>query len=107
MEEASLFLHLILFFIALRSRWSCCHPHYIINSVSYYRSAHKLVYVSQNVVDSVHRMDKDQCARRNLREQDPTFHDPDYYEYESKYHWYVLPWNLTNKVTHGTGQTLS
>ena len=31
-----------------------------------------------------YRMDKDQCARRNLREQDPSFHDPDYYEFESQ-----------------------
>uniref|UniRef100_A0AAU6PBV1 chitin synthase n=1 Tax=Osedax japonicus TaxID=385425 RepID=A0AAU6PBV1_9ANNE len=35
------------------------------------------------LLKSVFRMDKDQCARRNLREQDPTFQDPDYYEFET------------------------
>ncbi len=30
------------------------------------------------------RMDKDQSKRRNLLLVDPTFHDPDYYEFESK-----------------------
>ncbi len=29
-------------------------------------------------------MDKDQSKRRNLLLVDPTFHDPDYYEFESK-----------------------
>ena len=28
-------------------------------------------------------MDKDQSKRRNLREADPTFKDPDYYEWET------------------------
>lgn len=29
-------------------------------------------------------MDKDQSKRKNLRAADPTFKDPDYYEFESE-----------------------